>query len=154
MSTENPFIAKESAIKAPPMKPIVGASNTSSEQNNPLPADVMARVDMMPHDELKTLVRRLLCQYGAGAIMTEEEINQAFLDKLTEIALKPIGSGMKMRADIQSCMAAINQRMDRTKGKPAQSIAMEVNSNVKHQVLLAATNAWMEAMLAPVIENQ
>lgn len=116
----------------------------------------LATIDTMGIDELRTLCKRMASQCGLVARMTREETAQAMRDTLAETALKPIVMGLNMKADIQSRMAAIDKWLDRTEGKPAQTqiIDMSVNGNVKHEVLMPATKAWRESMLAPrVIEH-
>ena len=80
-----------------------------------LTASELSRLDAMTPDELKTLVRRLLCQCGAVALMTEEETAQAILDRCANEAVK--GSNW---------LPAAREWFDRKKGKAAQSIAMTV----------------------------
>lgn len=92
----------------------------------------LAAIDAMPEDEIRTLCKRMARQCGLIARMTQEETAQAMLDTLAQTALKPIVMGLNMKADIQSRMTAIDKWLDRTKGRPAQSVALEVKGNVQH----------------------
>ncbi len=85
---------------------------------NALSADDIAKLGEMTHDELKTLCRRLICQCGYAATMTDEETAQAMLDVLAETALKPVLHGTSMKADITSRLTAVERWLDRKKGKP------------------------------------
>lgn len=87
-------------------------------------------IDAMPIDELRALCKRMACQCGLFARMTQEETAQAMLDVLAETALKPIVMGLNMKADIQSRMTAIDKWLDRKQGKPTQAVTMSANLNV------------------------
>ncbi len=81
----------------------------------------------LPDASLYALVMRSLAAYGAIAAMTEEQTAQAMLDILAETALRPITPGINIKADIQSRLNAIDKWLDRTRGKPSQSIVQDVN---------------------------
>lgn len=93
----------------------------NKKETTPPPLD-LAAIEGMEIDELRTLCKRMACQCGLFARMTQEETAQAMLDTLAETALKPIVMGLNVKADIQSRVAAIDKWLDRTKGKPAQYI--------------------------------
>ena len=102
-----------------------------NNDNSDLPAKFLPTLSLselitMPRPALEALTRRLLCQCGEAATMTEEETAQAALDILAETFLKPITMGMNVKADINSRMAAIDKWLDRKKGKPIQSLDMNV----------------------------
>ena len=86
----------------------------------PLDAATLARLEEMDAGELRGLVRRMACQCGLAALMSEEETAQAMLDVLAQTALKPIVQGLNMRADIQSRLTAVEKWLDRKHGKPVQ----------------------------------
>ena len=115
------------------------ANMLALENNKPLQPRVeevidqqtLAAIEGYSLDELKTLVRRLLCQCGAYAMMTQEETAQAMLDTLAEIALRPI-AGANLKADIQSRMNAIDKWLDRTRGKAHQAVDMTLKAAIVH----------------------
>lgn len=115
----------------------VESGQSSSDSQSPLSADVLARLGEMTREELLTLVRRFACQCGVAAMMSREETAQAMRDKLAEIALKPITPGLNLKADIGSCIAAIDKWLDRTVGKAVQPIAQKIEMNVNPLVLAA-----------------
>ncbi len=86
----------------------------------------LSRLEDMGRDELIALVRRMACQCGMVAAMTEDETAQAMMDTLAHTALKPIIQGLNMRADIQSRLNSIDKWLDRTKGKAIQRIDQRV----------------------------
>lgn len=83
-----------------------------------LTASELSKLEGMTHSELVALVRRLTCQCGLAATMTDEETAQAMLDTLADTALKPVIHGTSMKADITARMTAIEKWMDRKRGKP------------------------------------
>lgn len=82
------------------------------------------QLEQMPRNQLISLVQRMYAMCGYLPSMTDEQTAQAMLDSLASIALKPIGVSTNMRADIQSRLTAIEKWLDRTQGKPAQSLAV------------------------------
>lgn len=99
-------------------------------------------IDLMTHDELKTLVRRLLCQCGAVARMTDEETAQAMLDVLAETALKPVIHGTSMKADITARLTAVERWLDRKKGKPIGTSPMvQIGSSGDINVMIRLVDA-------------
>ena len=103
------------------------AGDSTQQSDNSLPTPVeLSRLDSMSREELIDLVKRMACQCGLSAAMTDEETAQAMLDTLAETALKPIVMGINVKADIQSRMNAIDKWLDRKKGKPVQSLDMNV----------------------------
>jgi hypothetical protein len=85
---------------------------------SPLSTEVLDRLEGCSRDELIALVRRFAGQCGMVAMMSKEETAQAMRDKLAEIALKPLVPGANMKADISSCISAIDKWLDRAEGKP------------------------------------
>ena len=113
-----------------------------TEVLDPIDEQTLTSLEVMPIDDLKTLVRRLLCQCGAAATMTQEETAQAMLDCLAETALRPV-AGANMKADIQSRIAAIDKWLDRTRGKPAQSVDMNLRAAIVQWPLgKTALDSW------------
>lgn len=107
-----------------------GSQTTPDNQIEFLTDAQLSLVLLLPDKELSALVMRSLAVYGAIAILTEEETAQAMLDVLAEIALRPVVPTANIKADIQSRLAAIDKWLDRTRGKPAQSI-LQANMDVK-----------------------
>lgn len=98
-------------------------TETPVDPNKP-PFDLSA-IDSMDAEQLRVLCRRMACQCGLVANMSEEETAQAMLDVLAETALKPV-SGANMKADIQARMVAIEKWLDRKQGKPIQQNAVVI----------------------------
>lgn len=115
--------------------------NTQINDKSPLD---LAGIDTMDVEELRDLCKRMACQYGLIARMTQDETAQAMLDTLAETALKPIVRGLNMKADIQNRMSAIDRWLDRTKGKPAQSLQLDANVN---HVIVNATIRFTDELL-------
>ena len=112
METDGLFTAKPSAIQPPPMKPVAGGIKLELSANT-ITDDVLASLDAMSKAELITLIKRLLCQCGTVAMMTDEEQAQAMLDRLAAASAR---NGAKT-ADI---VASVTAWMDRKQGKPVQ----------------------------------
>ena len=89
----------------------------------------LSRLESLTNAELIALVKRMACQCGLVATMSEEETAQAMLDTLANTALKPIIMGVNVKADIQSRMNAIDKWLDRKKGKPVQALDMNVKDD-------------------------
>lgn len=124
--------------------------------DNAISPETIATIDQMPASELRALVKRMACQCGLVANMSEEETAQAMLDTLAHTALKPIAAGLNMRADIQSRMAAIDKWLDRTRGKPVQSIKQDTTVSFDLQANTALLNRFAQKMGVKdtiVIEN-
>ena len=94
------------------------AETPQSPQIDPTALEGLNALD---RDQLLTLCRRMACQCGLVAMMTEEETAQAMLDVLADTALKPLNGG-NIKADITSRMNAIDKWLDRTKGKSPVSL--------------------------------
>ncbi len=92
--------------------------NVPTDTQSPLSAEELSGYESYTIDQLKTLVRRLICQCGYAATITDEETAQAMLDVLAETALKPVLHGTSMKADITSRLTAVERWLDRKKGKP------------------------------------
>ncbi len=86
-----------------------------AEQKNELTSAELDKLDAMTVDQLKTLAKRLLCSVGTVALMSEDDIRQAFLDRMARIGL----TGKAVEA-----LAAMEKRMDRVEGKAHASIAI------------------------------
>ena len=111
--------------KEKPLQPSVEAVDAISEET-------LASLRTLSSAELIALVERMARQCGLVAMMTQEQTAQAMLDCLAETALRPIAKGMNMKADIQSRIAAIDKWLDRTRGKPAQSVDMTLKAAIVH----------------------
>ena len=92
-------------------------------------------LDTMTIDQLKTLVRRLVCQCGLAATMSKEETAQAMRDVLAETALRSIVPGLNMKADIKARMEAIDKWLDRNEGKPHQAVEVTTKIGIIDLVL-------------------
>jgi hypothetical protein len=84
-----------------------------STASPPTPSE-LARLESMTREELIALAKRMACQCGLVAVMTEEEREQALFDVLALKGIKAMD------------VPAIREYFDRTKGKPAQSINQQV----------------------------
>ena len=71
----------------------------------------LARLGTMEKSELVALVKRMARQCGFVAMMSEDDIRQAFLDRMAHIGLT---------GKAQEALAAIEKRMDRVEGKAMQ----------------------------------
>lgn len=108
----------------------VNNSNIQSVANKPeITPSELSRLESMSNADLIDLVKRMACQCGLVASMSDEETAQAMLYTLAETALKPIVMGPNVKADIQSRMNAIDKWLDRKKGKPVQSLDMNVKDD-------------------------
>lgn len=107
----------------------------------------LTRLDSMSREELIALCKRFARQCGMVAAMTKEETAQAMLDTLAHTALKPIVSGVNMKADIQSRMTAIDKWLDRERGKPMQTQVIDVKGGIEHKVMLPATRAFLDSFI-------
>ena len=96
-------------------------------------------------EELKTLVRRLLCQCGAVAMMTDDETAQAILDRFASEAIT---------GDIKQAITAGTAWFDRKKGKPAQSQAITVDASVTTTQVIGVSSEHMIDMMQRYIEKQ
>lgn len=105
--------------------------------------------------QLTTLVRRLLCELGTASLMTKEETAQAMLDTLANTALRPIVAGLNMKADIQARMAAIDKWLDRERGKPAQSQAIElkVKGEMAHTHNIELSSELLKEQLQRILKK-
>jgi len=113
MSNDGLFTAKESAIKPPPMKPVVNGLSSIDEQT-------LSQLENMPKEALISLIRRVSGAIWGIGLMTEEEAYEA-------ACLKLLHGGLTER-DIWKALPSLKEWMDRRKGKPAQSVALTVES--------------------------
>ncbi len=124
MSTDGLFTAKKSAIKAPPMKPVVGAIVTTDTQS-PLSAEELA--DLLADDnKLRKLAKGKLV-----SIIHESSPTPALV----------------------AAINALLDRID-GKPMQTQVVAMNVNGTVDHKIMLPATKRWLESIgVNTLIEN-
>lgn len=71
----------------------------------------LASLEAMDKEALISLVQRMSRQCGMVAAMSEDDIRQAFLDRMAHIGLT---------AKAAEALAAMEKRMDRVEGKPMQ----------------------------------
>ncbi len=71
----------------------------------------LSRLDGMDREGLISLIQRMARQCGMVACTSEEELRQAFLDRMAHIGLT---------AKAAEALAAIEKRMDRVEGKAMQ----------------------------------
>ena len=90
--------------------------NGVSATPSPLSAGEMARLEDMDREELIALVRRIACQYGQVAMMTEEEKFQAGMDRLAKLYLTLPDSQAKEISTV------FDRWADRSRGKPAMTV--------------------------------
>ena len=114
--------------------PLNGTTETTTEHVD------LSRLDSMTPEELKTLVRRLACQCGMVAAMTEEETAQAILDRFANEALT---------SDVKQAIGAGTAWFDRTRGKPGQSVT--VDGEIRHVTVEAIISFVDES---PLIEHE
>lgn len=69
----------------------------------------------LSRNELETLTRRLLCQCGQAAMMSEDETAQAILDRFAAEAINP-------RTTSRDAATAGNGWLDRKQGKAVQRV--------------------------------
>lgn len=120
MSMDGLFTAKESAIKPPPMKPIIGTQPTTPPAE-PLSIDTLERLETMPKNELRALLERVCgARWGEVAVMTKEQ-------RIDAAKLKLWHEGLTSK-EMTKYLPALREAMDRDTGKPAQSIAMTVEN--------------------------
>lgn len=121
MSNDGLFTAKESAIKPPPMKPIMGALHAPETPKNSLSDDDLGALDGMSREELISLIKGVSGPMWGIGLKTKEEIADAMLFKLAHTALTS--------KDAKDMMAAIREWLDRVNGKAVQPIvgAMKVS---------------------------
>lgn len=81
------------------------------EPSDTITAETLSILHEMDKDALVSLVMRMARQCGLVANMSEEEIRQAFLDRMAHIGL----TGKTAEA-----LNAMERRMDRSEGKPMQ----------------------------------
>ena len=106
----------------------------------------IAKLEGMTREDLIALVERMARQCGMVASMTEDEIRQAFLDRMAHIGLT---------GKAQEALAAMEKRMDRVEGKAIQreAIAIKVeNVPVDEQRLMKLINFMIER--GKVIEHE
>ncbi len=125
-------------------KPAVNAP-----QSPEIDATALGQVESMDHARLVALVRRMACQCGLVAMMTEEETAQAMLDTLAHTALKPVSSALNMRADIDSRLKAVDKWLDRTQGKAIQRIDQRI-LNVGNGSVDSMTSAELMVAVAKI----
>ena len=103
-----------------PAKNFVPRGNPPKQETKSEPVEDMGSIDLpsLPRDALEALCRRLLCQCGQAATMTEDEIAQAMLDKLANGGLSQV--------DMFKALPMMREWFDRKRGKPAQSVAMTI----------------------------
>ncbi len=82
-------------------------------------------LDALSREDLLALCRRYACQNGLAPLMTREETGQAMLDRLAQIALKPLENGL--RAELQAVLVAIDKWLDRERGKPMQQQTLDMS---------------------------
>ncbi len=95
-----------------------GTNSQVASSPSALSAEVLERLEGCSREELIALVRRSNADLVRVCMMSKEETAQAMRDKLAEIALKPLVPGMNIKADISSCISAIDKWLDRAEGKP------------------------------------
>ena len=106
---------------------ITASQSTDSEAKEAIDLNL----DSMTLDDLKTLTRRLACQCGLVATMSEEETAQAMLDRLASIGLdNRVGISA-----VKEAISAITLWLDRVKGKPAQTIIQNTTITLEQLVL-------------------
>lgn len=71
----------------------------------------LSTLDQMDAEALRSLIRRMARQCGMVACQSEEEIRQAFLDRMAHIGLT---------AKATEALAAMEKRMNRVEGTPMQ----------------------------------
>lgn len=82
-----------------------------ASDSDTIDAATLASLEGMSKEGLVSLVMRMARQCGMVASMSEDEIRQAFLDRMAHIGL----TGKALEA-----LAAMEKRMDRVEGKPMQ----------------------------------
>lgn len=112
-------------------------------------------VETLDKPALLLLVARMARQCGLVAGMTKEETAQAMLDTLANTALRPIVAGLNMKADIQARMAAIDKWLDRERGKPAQSQAIElkVKGEMAHTHNIELSSELLKEQLQRILKK-
>ncbi len=118
-------------------------------QSPEIDATDIKRLEALPHSQLLALCRRMACQCGLVAMMTEEETAQAMLDTLAHTALKPVSSALNMRADIDSRLKAVDKWLDRTQGKAIQRIDQRI-LNVGNGAVDSMTSAELLAAVSKI----
>ena len=94
----------------------------SPPQSPQIDPTALEGLNALDRDQLLSLCRRMACQCGLVAMMTDDETAQAMLDELAHTALKPLKLSVNIKADIQSRMAAIDKWLDRKQGKAIQRV--------------------------------
>ncbi len=89
---------------AKPLEPRTEVSDTITTAD-------LAKLETMSKEALIGLIERMARQCGIFANMTEDEIRQAFMDRMAHIAL----TGKALEA-----LAAMDKRMNRSEGTPIQ----------------------------------
>ena len=101
-----------------PLESLLAKANAEAlEKKQPAQTVDLSRLDSMGLDELKTLVRRVCGGKLAIALMTKTEIAEAMMYRLACKALDPEG---------RETLAAINQWLDREKGRAVTPIAAQI----------------------------
>lgn len=103
-----------------PMPKSNGKVNDVVPGSNAITEAQLAKLDAMSRDDLIALVRRMACQCGLVAAMSEEETARAMLDRLAEEALKRSTQG-------RDAISTINAWLDRKQGKPIARTVAEVS---------------------------
>ena len=102
-----------------PLESLLAKANAEALEKKQPPAESvdLSRLDSMGLEELKTLVRRVCGGKLAIALMTKTEIAEAMMYRLACKALDPEG---------RETLAAINQWLDREKGRAVTPIAAQI----------------------------
>ena len=134
------FMLKNMETVPDPFKNYAMKGNPTPAAPAPAESVDLSRLDSMTPEELKTLVRRLACQCGMVASMSEGETAQAILDRFANEALT---------SDVKQAIGAGTAWFDRTKGKPGQSVTLD--GTIRH--------VTVEAMITfadqtPLIEHE
>lgn len=90
----------------------------SQPEDNAIPADVLAKLNGMDREGLIALIRLCNADKIGVALLTKEERMEAAKLKLWHGGLS--------EKEIYKALPALNAAMDREIGKPAQSIAMQI----------------------------
>ena len=113
--------------------------------NDAISASDLSRLEEMTKEQLIALVRRIGgARWADIMIMDRKQQAIAMRDRLAHIALT---------GDIRDALTAIDKFLDREEGKTPQSVAMNVQGNVNHSMILPATKVWLESMFPSMIDQ-
>lgn len=122
------------------------ANNEAFQPAAQAPMIDLSSVDVMTADDLRVLAKRMACQCGLVASMTQEQTAQAMLDRMAEIALRPIVPGVRMMAQVKDCIGAINGWLDRVEGKPMQRIKQDTTVSFDLKANSALLNRFKDRL--------